>query len=174
MSATEVLLFSGLAIYIIATQLGRRPATARRFIVPLIAVAGVAGSYLQGIPTVGGDLDFEIICTLIGLGLGVIAASLVRVERDPHTGTVMLQAGIPYAALWVLAFGGRLAFGWAASGPWRSAVGQFSMDHAITSASAWTAAFVLMAIAMVGARTIIIAARAYLGRPALAARSSIA
>jgi hypothetical protein len=74
----------------------------------------------------------------------------------------MLQAGLAYAAVWALAFGGRLAFGWAASGIWRTEVWQFSLAHQITGAAAWTTAFVLMALAMVGARTAVLAARVLL------------
>ncbi len=175
MNATEIILFAGLALYIIASQLGRHPISARRFVTPLIAVVAVALVYLKSIPTVGGDLPFELACTALGLACGVLAASLVRVERDVRSGQIVLQAGIAYAAVWAIVFGGRLAFGWAASGVWRTAVGQFSITHEITGAAAWTAAFVLMAIAMVGARTLVLAARAYLvarsagtARPALA------
>jgi hypothetical protein len=175
MNATEIILFAGLALYIIATQLGRRPVSLRRFFTPLIAVVAVAVIYLKGVPTVGGDLPFELACTAAGLAFGVLAASLVRVERDGRTGRLVMQAGIAYAAVWALVFGGRLAFGWAASGVWRAAVGQFSMAHAITGEAAWTAAFVLMAIAMVGARTAVLAVRAALvARGAGAARPALA
>ena len=43
--------------------------------------------------------------------------------------------------------------------PERSTVGMFSRDHAITGADAWTAAFVVMALGMVLARTIALAVR---------------
>ncbi|HXT36302.1 MAG TPA: hypothetical protein VN837_12060 [Chloroflexota bacterium] len=160
MNITEVILFGGLALFVIATQLGRRSLSLRRFLLPLVAVVAVAFSYLKGIPTAGGDLSFEIICTLIGVAFGLLATSLVRVERDGQTGRLMTQAGIAYAAVWLVAFGGRLAFGWAASSVWQRQVGQFSFDHQITGADAWTAAFVLMAIAMVATRTVGLAARA--------------
>jgi hypothetical protein len=162
MNATEVILFAGLALYIIATQLGRRPVSLRRFVIPLVAVVAVAFSYLKGIPTAGSDLSFEMICTLIGVAFGLLAISLVRVERDGQTGRLMTQAGIAYAAVWLVAFGGRLAFGWTASNVWQTQVGRFSFDHQITGADAWTAAFVLMAIAMVATRTAGLALRAYM------------
>jgi hypothetical protein len=175
MTTTEIILFAGLALYLIASQLGRHPLSTRRFVTPLVAVVAVALLYLKTIPTAGGDLPFEFICTAVGLACGVLAASLVRVERDGRSGRIVVQAGVAYAAVWALVFGGRLAFGWAASGVWRTAVGQFSLAHEITGTAAWTAAFVLMAIAMVGARTLVLAARAYLvarsagtTRPALA------
>src|SRR5579875_1646917 len=121
MNATDIILFGGLAAFIIATQLGRHTVSVRRFLTPLIAVVVVAFTYLKGVPTIGGDLPFELICTLIGLALGLLAAGLVRVERDAQTGRLMTQAGIAYAIVWVVAFGGRLAFGWAAGGVWRDA-----------------------------------------------------
>jgi DMSO/TMAO reductase YedYZ heme-binding membrane subunit len=62
----------------------------------------------------------------------------------------------------VIVFGGRLAFAWAASNLWSHQVGQFSVQHAITGSSAWTAAFVLMALSMVLARTGVVALRALL------------
>ena len=159
MNITEVILFGGLALFVIATQLGRHSVSLHRFLMPLVAVVAVAFSYLKGIPTAGGDLSFEIICTLVGVAFGLLAISLVRVERDGRTGRLMTQAGIAYAAVWLVAFGGRLAFGWAAGSVWQQQVGQFSFDHQITGAGAWTAAFVLMAIAMVATRTVGLAAR---------------
>jgi hypothetical protein len=91
------------------------------------------------------------------------------VERDVRSGKIVMQAGLAYAAVWALVFGGRLAFAWAASHVWRDAVAQFSIAHAITGEAAWTAAFVLMAVAMVAARTAVLAARtALVWRPALA------
>lgn len=173
MNPTEIILFAGLAFVIIATQLGRHPVSLRRFLTPLISIVAATTFYLKGIPTVGGDLPFELGCTVAGLAFGVLAASLVRVERDGRSGKIVLQAGIGYALVWALVFGGRLAFGFAASGPWRAAVGQFSVAHQITGAAAWTAAFILMAIAMVGARTAVLAARTLLlARTAQAAHPS--
>lgn len=160
MNATEVITFAGIAVAIIATQIGTHTLTLRRFLLPLLIAGYVAFRYLQGIPTVGGDLDFEIILTLAGAAFGVLAASLVRVERDQQTGRIVMRAGLAYAALWVIVFGGRLAFAWGASNIWTHQVAQFSFQHEITGSAAWTAAFVLMALAMVIARTAVVGARA--------------
>jgi hypothetical protein len=160
MNATEIIIFLGLAALIIGTQVGRRPFTLRRVILPL-ALAGYAGyHYLPGIPTVGGDLNFELALSAAGAALGVAAALLMRVERDGVTGRIVTQAGAAYAALWLAVLGGRLAFAWAAENVWRQPVGQFSIEHQITSTAAWTAAFVLMALAMVIARTAVVGIRA--------------
>jgi hypothetical protein len=176
MNTTQIIIFGGLAAFIIATQVGRHTISLRRFITPILAVIGVSFVYLKGVPTVGGDLPFELICTLVGIAFGLLAASLVRVERDGRSGKLVTQAGVAYATVWAIVFGGRIAFGWAASNAWQRAVGQFSIDHAITGEAAWTAAFVLMAIAMVAARTAVLAARAlwvYRGAPALVFSSGL-
>ena len=162
MNTTEIIIFVGLATFIIATQMGRRRLTLRRLLLPFLAVGIVAYQYLHSIPTVGGDLDFEISLSLAGALCGVLAASLMTVERDEQTGRLVTQAGIAYAALWVIVFGGRLAFAWAASNLWPHQVAQFSVQHTITGSAAWTAAFVLMALSMVLARTVVVALRALL------------
>ena len=162
MTTTEILLFAGLALFIVATQLGQHPVGLRRFLTPCVAVVAVAVTYLKGIPTSGGDLPFEMVCTLAGVAFGLLAAACVRVGRDAATGRLVLRAGLAYAAVWVLAFGGRIAFGWAARTVWRDAVMQFSLAHQITGAAAWTAAFVLMAVAMVATRTVVLLVRVLL------------
>jgi hypothetical protein len=159
MNATEVIIFAGLAALIIGTQMGRHPVTLRRFVVPLAAAAFVAWHYLQTIPTVGGDLDFELALTIAGVALGVLAGSLIKVDRDQQTGKLVLEAGLAYAALWIVTLGGRLAFGWAATNLWSQQIGQFSVQHQITGSAAWTAAFVLSALAMIVARTVVVGAR---------------
>jgi hypothetical protein len=161
-NATEIITFAGIAGVIIATQVGRHPLSLRRFVTPLLVAVFVAYSYLHSIPTVGGDLDFEIVLSLAGALFGVLAAFLVRVERDRQTGRIMLGAGLAYAALWAIVFGGRLAFAWAGSTIWTHQVAQFSLQHQITSSAAWTAAFVLMALSMVLTRTAVIGVRTVL------------
>ena len=169
MTLNDIILFVGIAALAIFTQVGRRPITLRRFLIPIAAVGYAAFHYLQTIPTVGGDLDFEAALTLVGLAFGLLAAYAVRVERDADSGRIVMQAGLAYATIWIVAFGGRLAFDWAAHNVWRHAVAQFSIQHAITGSDAWTAGFVLMAIAMVAARTLVLGVRA-----ALVARSGSA
>jgi hypothetical protein len=160
MNAPEIITFAGLAALIIGTQLFRRPLTLRRFLIPLAAVVAVGYHYLHSVPTVGGDLDFEISLALAGALCGVLAALLMRVERDEQTGRIVTQAGFAYASLWIVVFGGRLAFAWAATNLWSHQVAQFSVQHQITGTAAWTAAFVFMALSMVLVRSAIVGARA--------------
>ncbi len=162
MNTTEIVTFAGLATFIIATQMGRRRLTLRRLLLPFVAVVLVGYHYLQGVPTVGGDLDFEVTLSLAGALCGILAAGFMDVERDDQTGSIVTEAGITYAALWAIVFGGRLAFAWAASNLWSHQVAQFSIQHQITSSAAWTAAFVFMALSMVLTRTLVVAVRALL------------
>ncbi|HLJ69243.1 MAG TPA: hypothetical protein VKX16_17955 [Chloroflexota bacterium] len=162
MNATEIVIFAGLATLIIATQVGRRRLTLRRLAVPLLAVGFVAIQYLHSIPTAGGDLDFEIVLSVVGALCGVLAAWFMSVERDAESGVLFTRAGIAYASLWVVIFGGRLAFAWGATHLWSHALAQFSLQHAITGSAAWTAAFILMALSMVVARTVVVGVRALL------------
>jgi hypothetical protein len=173
MSGTEILTFVGIAAAIILINLGRHPFTLRRFLLPVLIAGGVAYHYLfQGVPTTSGAVDFEIILSLAGVAFGIMAVMLIQVERDAQTGQIVMQAGLTYAALWMAVFGGRLAFAWAATHLWHHQIAQFSVAHQLTH-SAWTAAFVLMAVCMVLARTIVVGARAVLlnrlpGRVAIA------
>lgn len=160
MTTTEIVTFAGLAALIIATQMGRRQLTARRFLLPVLAVGFVGYHYLQGIPTVGGDLPFEVTLSIVGAVCGIIAAALMGLDRDADTGRLVTQAGVAYAALWIVVFGGRLAFAWAATNLWSHQVAQFSIQHEITGSAAWTAAFVFMALSMVLTRTAVVALRA--------------
>lgn len=171
MTATEIIVFVGLAAFIIATQMGRRHLTLRRLLLPFLAVGIVAFQYLHSVPTVGGDLDFEISMSLAGILCGMLAGFLMSVERDQQTGRLMTQAGVAYAALWIIVFGGRLVFAWGATHLWQHQMMQFSIQHAITSSAAWTAAFVLMALSMVVTRTAVVAVRALLLAGPVPARS---
>jgi hypothetical protein len=75
---------------------------------------------------------------------------LTRIHRT-GSGTV-ITARAAFAALWITVIGGRIAFAQWATGPGGRTVGEFSMQHHISGADAWTAAFVLMALTMVLAR----------------------
>ena len=91
--------------------------------------------------------------------LGVAAAALMPVRRD-GTGRIVTTAGVGYAVLWIAVIGGRIAFAYSATGRASRSVGEFSIAQQITGAAVWTAAFVLMALAMVLTRVAVTAAHA--------------
>ena len=115
----------------------------------LLVVAGYA--YLRGLPTIGNDTRLELAGLTAGAVLGIVAALFVRVERGAN-GSIVTRAGAAFAALWIVVIGGRMVFAYGAEHWFGRAVGEFSMTHQITGADAWTAAFILMALAMVVVR----------------------
>jgi hypothetical protein len=151
MSTTQYLLNAGLLAFVLWANLGTKAVERRRFTLPLLLVAVAAGVFLRDVPTAGHDLTLEMVGVAAGAVLGLVAAGLVQVHRD-STGRLVMHAGAPYAALWVAVIGGRCVFAYGADHWFGRAIGQFSMTHQITGADAWTAAFVLMALAMVVTR----------------------
>lgn len=168
MTTSQYLLNLGLLAFILASNLGTRPVTRRRTVLPLVLVAVAASVFLRHVPTLGHDLTLELVGVAAGAALGVVAGLLVQVRRDG--GTTTTTAGLPYAVLWVAVIGGRMAFAYGADHWFPRTIGEFSMRHQITGADAWASAFILMALTMVLARVAVTAARAavVVRRPAMA------
>jgi hypothetical protein len=164
MSTAQYALNVGLLLYILGTNLGTRRLTRARLLLPLALVGVAAWVFLRDLPTIGNDVQLEVVGAAVGAVLGVVAGLLVQVRRDP-TGTVFTYAGAAYAALWVAVIGGRMTFAYGADHWFPAAIGRFSMEHQITGADAWTAAFVLMALAMVLVRVVVTAVTVRAVRP---------
>ena len=159
MNTSQYLLNLGLLALILGTNLGTRTLTVRRMLLPvaLVAVAGYA--YLRNLPTLGNDTRLELAGLTAGAVLGVVAALLVDVRRD-RDGSVVTRAGVAFAALWIAVIGGRMLFAYGADHWFHAAIGRFSYVNEITGSDAWTAAFVLMALAMVVTRQLVTGAQA--------------
>lgn len=155
MSNTQWALNVLLLVWVLSRNLGVREVTRSMFVVPLVIVVTAAAGFLRDVPTVGNDWLLEAVGAGAGLALGVLAAFLCRVETKRSRVTV--TAGLGFAALWVAVIGGRMLFAAWAQGPGAASIGAFSRDHLITGAGAWTAAFVLMALAMVAGRLVTLA-----------------
>jgi hypothetical protein len=167
MSTTQYLLNAGLLAFVLWANLGTRTVSRSRLTLPLVLVALAAAVFLRDVPTAGNDLGLELAGVAAGAVLGLVAAGLVHVRRDAG-GRLVMRAGAAYALLWIAVIGGRCVFAYGADHWFPRAIGEFSMTHRITGADAWTAAFILMALAMVVTRvaaTGVATARAA-GRPA--------
>ncbi|MGC9670296.1 hypothetical protein ACNTMW_27600 [Planosporangium sp. 12N6] len=151
MSTTQYLLNAGLLAFVLWSNLGIRTVTRSRFTLPLLLVAIAGVAFLRDVPTAGNDVGLDLVGAAAGTVLGLIAAALVRIDRDT-TGRLVMRAGAAYAALWGAVVGGRMLFAYGAEHWFPAAIGRFSMTHQITGADAWTTAFVLMALCMVLAR----------------------
>jgi hypothetical protein len=170
MSTSQYVLNLGLLALILVTNLGTHPLTRRRMLLPVALVAVAGYVYLRDLPTLGNDTRLELAGLTLGAVLGVVAALLVVVGRGSD-GRVVTTAGAAFATLWVVVIGGRVLFAYGAEHWFGPAIGRFSHIHEITGGDAWTAAFVLMALAMVVTRVLVTGAQATRierPRPALA------
>lgn len=158
MTTSQYLLNLALLAWIISSNLGTRALTRRRVTLPLFVVAGAGWFYLDDLPSVGNDGQLELVGLGVGVLLGVAAALTVRVHRDGER--VLATAGTAFVTIWVAVIGGRILFAYGAEHWFSRAIGQFSQAHAITGADAWTAAFVIMALAMVVSRLAVTGIRA--------------
>jgi len=159
MSTSQLILNVGLLLSVLGTNLGTRAVTGRRLLLPVVLVLVAGWFFLQDLSTTAGDARLELAGALVGVALGVAAAALMPVRRD-GAGRIVTTAGVGYAVLWIAVIGGRIAFAYSATGWASRSVGEFSMTQQITGAAAWTAAFVLMALAMVLTRVAVTAAHA--------------
>jgi hypothetical protein len=148
MSTTQYVLNIALLAYILLSNLGTREVTHRRLLAPVVLVAIAGWVFLRNLPGLGNDHALEAVGLAAGVVFGLIASACVSLRRD-LSGRLVSTAGWAFAAVWVLVIGGRMAFAYGADHWFPMTIARFSRDHLITGADAWTAAFVIMALAMV-------------------------
>jgi hypothetical protein len=158
MPTSALVLTAVILVGVFLSDLGHRAVGGRRLRRPLI-IAGIAGSmYLTGLATSGAGLALELAGAGTGALLGVLAASLMRVEHDAENGEVFTRAGIGYALIWIATAAARLAFIYGAHHWFVGSLDSWMLAHHITT-DVITDALVLAALAMTTARTISLYAR---------------
>jgi hypothetical protein len=153
------LLSLGILAFVLKTGLGTRELNRRRFTLPLAIVAVVGALYPRAIPASAGDIKLIAGIGAAGVILGLVAGALMKVRRADD-GSLVTVAGTSYAAVWIAAIGSRLLFAYGASHWFAPQVASFSRSAGIDSSAAYTAAFVIMALAMVLTRVAVTAFRA--------------
>jgi hypothetical protein len=128
-------------------------------VLPVVLVGAAAVHYLRAIPTAGSDIALDLTLGAVGAILGIACGLTTRLRRD-ETGAVLARAGVAAAILWIAGIGSRTVFALYSSHGGGAAIERFSIAHDITSAQAWVAALVLMALAEVIARLATIRLRA--------------
>jgi hypothetical protein len=142
---------------VLEADLGRRKITWPRLARPVIVAGAIVIYYLTRTPaaTHGDGLAFELALAALGIVLGLAAGLIFRVFSDQ--GIAWSQAGVTYAALWIVVIGARIGFAEATSHS-RSLQVWLGMHH-ITS-DAITDALIFMAIGMLLTRTATLRLRA--------------
>ncbi|MGZ4167588.1 MAG: hypothetical protein ACXVRP_12455 [Solirubrobacteraceae bacterium] len=156
MSTTDYLIDSALVLLVLL-QIKERTLTTQTIVRPIIILSVAVANYFHGLPTSGNDLVLVSALALTGATIG-IASGLAVLMRRGDDGEVLARAGWASAFFWVLGMGSRFAFlVWATHGG-ASALGSFSVQHAITAA-AWTPALLGMAVFEVLGRSGVMALR---------------
>lgn len=162
-------------LLVVFRQLREGHLDAKSYLIPLGIVGFVAHSYLRAVPTEGNDLVLIGALVAVGAALGIAGGVYTRIRSaGAH---LFIKAGAVSATLWVLGMGARMGFQlWVDHGG-ADDLARFSVAHQITSADAWVAAFVLMALTEVVTRLATIFVRGRLvtraQRPAVDGRPSV-
>ena len=155
---TSALIFSAVFFAaVLATQYGVRSFGPRQILLPLVAVAVVAKSYVHGVTLQGWSAGLLAAGIGIGIVAGLGAAATMKVGHRAD-GSAYTRAGLGYVGVWLGVLATRLVFVYGAQHWFTRWLGTFSVQHQLTKDS-WVVAFVAMAVAVVLTRTAVVFAR---------------
>jgi len=123
-----------------------------------MVAAGAGAAYLTAFATSGTGLALELAGGATGALLGLLAASLMRIEHDPATGKTFTRAGISYALIWIATATARLAFIYGSQHWFSESLDHWMLTHHVTP-DALTDTLIVLALAMTTARTLTLIVR---------------
>ncbi len=158
---TNALIVNGLILFaVLESDLGpARKLSRLRLLRPLFLSASIVPLFVEAIATHGTGLALEIGGGVAGVLLGLAAASLMRIRREPVSGRVVTRAGAPYAVVWIVVIAARSCFSIGAVHWFNHPLATWMGNHQLTGA-AITDTLIIMAVAMTLARTLSLAVRA--------------
>jgi hypothetical protein len=158
---TNALIVNGLVLFaVLEADLGPARKLGRfRILRPLLLSAAIVPMFLEAVATHGAGLALEIGGGVAGVLLGLTAASLISVRREPARGRVVTRAGAAYAALWIAVIAARSCFSIGAIHWFNQPLATWMANHQVSGA-AITDTLIIMAVAMTLARTLGLAVRA--------------
>ncbi|HUA48917.1 MAG TPA: hypothetical protein VMA77_27025 [Solirubrobacteraceae bacterium] len=158
---TNALIVNGLVLFaVLEADLGPARKLSRfRLLRPLLMTASIVPMFLEAIATHGTGLALEIGGGVAGVLLGLTAASLMAVRREPTTGRLVTRAGAAYAALWIAVIAARSCFSIGAVHWFNHPLATWMASHQVTGA-AMTDTLIIMAVGMTLARTLGLTVRA--------------
>ncbi len=118
-------------------------------------MAAAAVMFLHAVPSDGGDITLDLLCTPAGAAMGVIGGLATRLRPGPG-GRPLGRAEVLAASMWIAGVGARMVFYFAATHGAGPAIAAFSIAHHITGSAAWTAALVMMALADMLTRLVVV------------------
>ena len=157
---TNALIVNGLVLFaVFEADLGPARKVSRfRLLRPLLMSASIVPMFLEALATHGAGLALEIGGGVAGVLLGLTAAGLMTVRREPTSGRVVTRAGAAYAALWLAVIAAGSCFSIGAVHWFNHPLTNWMASHQVTGA-AITDALIIMAVGMTLARTLGLAAR---------------
>ena len=158
MNTTSAFIVNAILVLLVVRQIREHRMDLRGLAGPVLAVGAAAVFFLRSVPAGGNDLLLELACVAAGAVMGCLSGLFTHLRRD-RDGLVLGHAGWVSASLWVTGVGARMAFVFAATHGLGPAIGRFSVAHHITSAQAWAAALVMMALADVLTRLAVLFVR---------------
>lgn len=152
---TNALIINGIILFaVLESDLGAARKLGRfRLLRPLLMSVAIVPLFVEAFATQGTGLALEIGGAAAGILLGLAAASLISVRREPATGRLVTHAGADYAALWIAVIAARSAFSIGAVHWFSHPLATWMADNQVTAA-AITDTLIVMAVAMTLARTL--------------------